>query len=148
MLHQVIAVVFSNVSARVIGLSGTSPRPQWPQSMGLLPGLSCSLSLFFWASLFPLLATFFLGYSTSPSLPSSPSTPPNWPTATRALAVAWSVILQVVTPPAADTHFCLLVTAFFIELGQWVPCNLKYEPYLKLISIWKFSDIRDDKIET
>ena len=34
MLHRVIAVVFSDVSARVIGLCGTSPRPQRPQSTG------------------------------------------------------------------------------------------------------------------
>ena len=34
MLHRVIAVVFSNVSAGIIGLCGTSPCPQRPQSTG------------------------------------------------------------------------------------------------------------------
>ena len=117
MLHQVIAIVFSDVSARVIGLSEMSPLPQQPQSTGS-PARHLLLPVPFLLSLTLPPPSHLLGYSTSPSLSSSPSTPPNRPTATRALAAAWSVILQVVTSPAADARFCLLVTAFFIELGR------------------------------
>ena len=74
-------------------------------------------------------------FSPTMSFLASPGETPSHPMATKASAAAWSDMQPEIfdpTPvPAAETCFRCLIMVFFIELGQWVPCNLRWKPWKK-----------------